>query len=98
MIEPAGAPPLLMPAVELAKHLETLAADAEGTQPIDLLAIPVERLQAGRIHLQANLDEAWERFSTEALDALLVERVNAPGIARVYGVLTPEQVESAYRA
>ena len=89
---------VLMPAVELAKHLESLGPGADAAQVIDLQEIPGERLQIGRINLQANLQEAWEMLDKQAVDALLVERVSAPGIDRIYGVLTPDKVESSYRS
>ena len=44
-------------------------------------------LQLGRIHLQANLHEALSTFEETAAEALVVERVTAPGIYRVYGIL-----------
>jgi H+/Cl- antiporter ClcA len=90
-------PLVLMPAVALARHLESLAADDEASHAIDLLSIPGERMQTGRINLQANLDEAWQVFDKQAVDALLVERTSAPGIVRIYGVLTPDKVEKSYR-
>jgi hypothetical protein len=94
----SGDEPLsLMPAVALARHLESLAPQGEPGEAIDLAGIPGERLQTGRIDLQANLEEAWQGFEQQAVDALLVERVSAPGIVRIYGVLTPDKVEKSYR-
>lgn len=87
----------VMPAVALAAHLETLPNDADADLEIDLTAIPAERWQAQPIHLQASLQEAWERFEDDGVEALVVQRMNAPGISRSYGVLLPEMVERAYR-
>ncbi len=87
----------VMPAVALAAHLETLPNDADIDLEIDLTAIPAERWQAQPIHLQASLQEAWERFEDDGVEALVVQRMNAPGISRSYGVLLPEMVERAYR-
>lgn len=87
----------VMPAVALAAHLETLPNDADADLEIDLTAIPAERWQAQPIHLQASLQEAWERFEDDGVEALVVQGMNAPGISRSYGVLLPEMVERAYR-
>lgn len=92
-----GAGPSLMLAVALAAHLESLPADADDALMIDLADIPAERWQTGRIHLQASLQEAWERFESDATEALVVERMTAPGISRSYGILMPDMVERAYR-
>jgi H+/Cl- antiporter ClcA len=96
LISGDGETRVLMPAVELAKYLESpeVADDAED---IDLLRIPAARLDTDSIHLQASLQEAWTLFEQSSAEALLVERMTAPGIMRVYGVLTPETVEKSYR-
>ncbi len=87
---------VLMPAVELAKYLESPEA-AGDDQDIDLLRIPAVRMDTASIHLQASLQEAWSLFEQSSPEALLVERMTAPGIVRVYGVLMPETVEKSYR-
>ena len=97
LIENESEPRQLMPAVELAKHLETLDTQNTVTDHIDLLEIPGERLRTARIGLQANLQQAWEVFEEEAVEALVVERMTAPGIFRVYGVLMPDTVEKSYK-
>lgn len=87
---------LLMPAVELLKFLES--PDAEGHEgPIDLFLIPAKRLEVASIQLQASLQEAWTVFEETSAEALIVERMTAPGIIRLYGVLMPETVEKSYR-
>jgi H+/Cl- antiporter ClcA len=85
-------PQALMPALDLARYL--------GESPdrtIDLLQIPARRLQLVPIHLQATLQEALEALERSGAEAIYVERMIAPGIKRVYGVLTRDQIESAYR-
>jgi CIC family chloride channel protein len=97
VVEPKDGPRLLMPAVDLARHLESMEdADADAGS-IDLLEIPAQRMELGRINLQANLQEAWEMFDRGEAEALVVERMTAPGIYRSYGVLTHETAEKAYR-
>lgn len=88
---------LLMPAVDLARYLESLVDAEASPKDIDLLTIPGERLMAASINLQANLQEAWEQFEQGTAEALVVERMTAPGIHRVYGVLTRDTVERSYR-
>ena len=93
----------LMPAIELVKYMEqvndqlmnsTLKAMDEF---IDLQEIPARRINIASIHLQATLEEALSRLDEYELDALYVERMNAPGIMHIYGILTREQIESAYQ-
>ncbi len=50
------------------------------------------------IDLQANLQEAWMAFEKGSAEALLVRRMTAPGIYRIYGILTRDTVERSYRA
>jgi H+/Cl- antiporter ClcA len=96
VIDGEGDDMIVMPAVELARHV---AAEEvyDPAEPIDLLSIPAQRLDAATIELQANLHEAWAVFREHRVDALIVRRMTAPGIYRFYGVLTPNKVESTYR-
>jgi len=84
---------LMMPAVELAKFVESMEAEAE---LIDLTTIPALRFQAKAISLQANCQEAYELFQQDVAEALFVERIVSFGRQRVYGVLTKDMVERAY--
>lgn len=96
LIAPGDDSEVLMPAVELVKFLESAdAGDADAI--IDLMQIPAQRMQLARIHLQASMQEALSTFEETAAEALVVERVTAPGIYRVYGILLPETVEKSYR-
>lgn len=93
LIQGEKGPVSLMPAVDLARYLQKHPEELQ----LDLLAIPGQRQDLARIHLQATLQEALEELEQTGRDALYVDRMTAPGIYRVYGVLTREQVESAYR-
>ena len=86
---------MLMPAVDLARYLQILKPESE--LAIDLEAIPAARLQLAPIELHASLQEAWLVFEEHAAEALLVRRMTAPGIYHVYGILTRDSVERAYR-
>jgi CIC family chloride channel protein len=88
---------VLMPSAQLANYLDTAELE-DGDERIDLLAIPALRLQAATIGLQANLQEASRALARGGVEALVVKRRTAAGTYRVYGALTPEMVESAYRS
>ena len=85
----------LMAAVDLARFLQQ--EQSEDAPEVDLMAIPGQRLEVAPINLQATLQEALQALDEAAVDALYVERMTAPGIHRIYGVLTRDAVESAYR-
>jgi H+/Cl- antiporter ClcA len=92
-------PAMLMPSIDLARHLETrktATEEAEGEEPIDLLDIPADRCEAAAVHLRATLQEAMQELVRNQVDALYVERLTAPGIRRIYGILTREGIEHTY--
>ncbi|MDX1379751.1 MAG: chloride channel protein, partial [Xanthomonadales bacterium] len=91
-----GAGQLLMPSTHLAGWLDAREPD-RADDPVDLLAIPAQRLHTASIGLQANLQEAAEVLAGDEVEALVVKRRTAAGTHRVYGALTPEMVENAYR-
>jgi H+/Cl- antiporter ClcA len=92
-----GTPPdlELMAAVDLVRYLQQRPPPAGGE--IDLMEIPAQRRDVAAVHLQATLQEALEVLDREGAEALYVQRMTAPGIYRIYGILTREGVESAYR-
>lgn len=65
---------------------------------IDLIEIPAKRLNLSPISIQANLQQAYERFNQgeEALYVVFKEEY-AENSMRIYGVLTKEMVETAYK-
>jgi hypothetical protein len=93
IVDKDGGPAYLMPGIAVASAL-SLAPEAP---EIDLLAIPANRLELAPIHLQATLQEALDMMQSRAAEALYVQRIIAPGIMHIYGVLTRERIESAYR-
>ncbi len=84
---------LLIPAVDLLRARK----EQPDLEEYDLLAIPGERLQAMAIDLRATLHEAQKKMATTGADYLYVISQTVPGVPRTYGVLTREDVESAYR-
>ncbi|MDX1381525.1 MAG: chloride channel protein, partial [Xanthomonadales bacterium] len=87
---------LLMPSAHLAGYLDAREPD-RADDPVDLLAIPAQRLHTATIGLQANLQEAAAALAGDAVEALVVKRRTVAGTHRVYGALTPEMVDNAYR-
>jgi len=82
----------LMPAVDLARHVEEIETDT-----IELSQIPAQRFQLTAIHLQATLQEAMDKLQQSGAEAIYVEQPTAPGSRRIRGILTRSQIESAYR-
>jgi CIC family chloride channel protein len=87
------APALLMPAVDLVRELQDQSEAAE----LDLLAMPADRFTASPIDFQSSLQEAQEQMRRSGAEALYVTRLTVPGLPRVYGVLTREDIMSGYR-
>jgi hypothetical protein len=90
---------MLMPIAELAKYMQTEAEELEGdNSAIYLLEIPAKRLQLSAISLQANLQQAHERFEhdAEALYVVFNEELGDKN-SRIYGVITEDMVEGAYK-
>jgi CIC family chloride channel protein len=95
LVDYEGETTTLMPAVELAKYME--ATDPGNEEEIDLMSIPAERLQVTAIDLQANCQQAYEKLQPGSYDALFVERRIKFGGNRIYGVLSKDMIEKAYR-
>jgi hypothetical protein len=82
----------LMPAVDLARHLKET-----DEQPIDLLEIPAQRFQLAPLRMQASLQEAIETLEQSHAEALYIEWFDRHHYWRIQGILTREQIDSAYR-
>lgn len=96
LIGTEGDAQMLMPSAHLVSFLAAEeSAKIEGE--INLMAIPAQRWELATIGLQANLHEATRALERPEAEALVVKRRIAAGTQRVYGVLTPEMVESAHR-
>jgi CIC family chloride channel protein len=87
-------PDVLMPAVDLARHLEDTDSD---DQAVNLGEIPAQRYRLTPIHDRATLQEAFERLETQGAEAVYVEHATVPGVMRIHGILTRGRIESAYR-
>ena len=88
----------LIPGADLARHLTAIeGAHEDAEQPIDILGMPGNRRQARPIDLTASLQEAYEALTGSQAEGLFVTHQANPGVRRVYGVLTMENIERAYQ-
>lgn len=66
------------------------------TENINLMEIPAKRLQVASIDLRCTADTAREHFIEKDVEALCIRSVLAPGVIRIYGVITKERFKSSY--
>lgn len=86
-------PVAVLSARDVARALEAPPAGST----LDLMEIPGDRRRCAAVHPEATLQEAVERLAARGAEALYVTRPAAPGIPRIYGVLTREDIDAAYR-
>jgi H+/Cl- antiporter ClcA len=94
LLDEEGQPARLMRTVDLARYLHGYP---EESAQVDLLAIPADRLQVAPVPLQASLQEAHTLLEQDSVEALYVHGHSRGREEQIYGVLTPQLVESAYR-
>ncbi len=87
---------LLLPVNPLKEALGALD-QSDPTQPVDLLLLSETQLRAATIGMTASLQEAAETLERKGIEALVVKRRTASGTHRVYGVLTRDMIDRAYR-
>jgi H+/Cl- antiporter ClcA len=93
LVRDADRPAVLLAAVDLVRARK----DQSEQGSYDLLDIPGTRLQSAAVDMRANLQEAEELIAERGAEALYVVSRTVPGIERVYGVLTPEDIVRSYR-
>jgi CIC family chloride channel protein len=81
-----------------AEDLSTFIDDAEEIEEIDLKEIPATRKDVNSILLQATLSEALDTLNNSGVQALYVNRISAPLIDSVVGIVTREDIESYYQS
>jgi len=94
----------LLPGADLARfqeeHLKASKLGKLETQTeeeiADLLKIPARRRDLIPIHRQATLQEALNALHNSSVEALYVERVQAPTYISVMGVITRDAIENYY--
>jgi chloride channel protein, CIC family len=85
-------PLAIMPAADLARQMHEHPEKEE----CSLTEIPAERRDVSAVNFQATLQEAVSILDSHDADALYVTRHTIPGISRVYGVLTREDIDRSY--
>lgn len=85
-------PSFILRAEDLLAHLK--ASEAED---VDLREIPATRKDVTSILLQATLSEALDTLNTRRVQALYVNRISAPLIDSVVGIVTREDIETYYQ-
>ena len=93
LVEEDGKPVVLLAAVDLVR----MRKENPELESLDLRGFPGERLQTAAVDIRATLHEAKEQMIASGAKALYVVSQTVPGVPRVYGVLTREDVESGYR-
>ena len=93
---------LLMPAVDLAHHLEMIHADESHPeenldQEINLLELPSKRTQLAPISSQATLQQALKTLDESDVEALYVIKPLGISADKVFGIVTRQNVEESYR-
>ena len=100
-----GKPISLLPTVDLAHYIEEnellfLEAEEDALKErllINLLEIPAQRKDLAPLYFQATLQEALDKFTESKTEALYVERMSAPMISRVLGIVTRADIENYYQ-
>jgi chloride channel protein, CIC family len=82
----------LMPATDLARHLEETDDDE-----IDLLEIPSKRRQLVQVAIESTLQQAQQLLNDSEAEALYVTRKIGPSADRIFGIITQEDIEKHYR-
>ncbi len=105
-----GEPKTMLPIAELAKYIQIKQSEHTDDQTkntnienleeheINFLEIPANRLQLSPISLQANLQQAHEKFEKGA-EALYVvfNEAKADKHSRIYGIITKSMVDDSYK-
>ena len=86
-------PLAIMPAADLARQVQ----EHPEKEQCSLTDIPAERIDISAIDFQATMQEAVSILDNNNAEALYVTRNTIPGISRVYGVLTREDIDRSYR-
>ena len=93
LVSVGNKPASLLPAADLARYLRE---DQDG-ETFNLNEIPAERREIAAVDFQATLQEALHLLNTTHAEALYITRRTIPGIDRVYGILTRNDIDRSYR-
>lgn len=93
LVDGEKGPAFILRAEDLSNYLNK----SEDEDEIDLREIPATRKDVTSILLQATLSEAFETLNNRGVQALYVNRISAPMIDSVVGIVTKEDIESYYQ-
>lgn len=93
LIEDADTPQALLLPADLARYIE----EHEAAGDIDLLEIPAQRLDLAPTSVLASVQDAVQVLDQSGKQALYVTGGVGAGQQRIYGVLTREDIDRAYR-
>lgn len=103
IIEDKTGPVAVLEASDIAMNLEEIPAHKienggkkVAEQELDLMQIPGKRFDLVPIAQEATLQEAMNQLGKTGVEALYVTRNTTPGITRVCGILTREDLERSY--
>lgn len=85
-------PASLVPAADIARYMQT----EDVGETIKLNEIPARRQDVTEIDFQATLQEALEKLNNSDAEALYVTRRTIPGISRIYGIITRNDIDQYY--
>lgn len=86
----------LLPAADLANFIHSCKEKEKPIETIDLFQIPAKRLDSSPVLMSATLQEALDMMIKNDTSAVYVHRMNAPGIYRIFGVVTRQDIEHFY--
>lgn len=99
LINHDGEPQGLISTIELARQIARPTFDVHScvADTIDLLEIPVKRLDVAAIDINSTLHEALARMNRNSLDALYITRHDRKGGDAITGIITRADIESWHR-
>jgi CIC family chloride channel protein len=86
-------PGFILPTVDLIRFVEE-----KNPEQVDLREIPATRKNVRSIMLQATLKEALDSMNETGCESLYVNRISAPMIDSVVGIITRQDIETYYQA
>ncbi len=87
----------VLPATDIARHLNEVDQELEPDHELDLLQIPAKRLDTRSIAIIATLQEAHELMQSEDIEVVYIVGAHNHNKTRIYGVLTRQDIERSYR-
>lgn len=87
-------PGFILPTVDLIRYVE----EKHPEESVDLKEIPALRKTVRPVMLQATLKEALDSMNDSGSESLYVNRISAPLIDSVVGIITRQDIETYYQA